>query len=143
LNDLLALTRSAFGIDIPIVRAPMDMGRLGAELVEELRSLAKGRTIQIDTVGDLGAWDKDRIGQVFSNLISNWIEYSFPNSTIVVTVEGTASDVMISVHNKGDPIAVDKLATIFAALTRGYPSQTTRRVQVTLELVSTLPSKLS
>jgi hypothetical protein len=53
LNDLLALTRSAFGTDIPIVRAPMDMGRLGAELVEELRSLAKGRTIQIDTVGDL------------------------------------------------------------------------------------------
>jgi signal transduction histidine kinase len=125
LNDLLAFTRSAFGTDIPIVRAPMDMGRLGTELVEEMRSLAKGRTIQIEIVGDSeGAWDKGRIGQVFSNLISNGIEYSFPNSTIAVTVEGNASDVMIAVHNKGDPIAEDKLTTIFEALTRGHPSQT-------------------
>jgi signal transduction histidine kinase len=81
LNDLLAFTRSAFGTDIPIVRAPMDMGRLGAEMVEEMRSLAKGRTIEIDIVGDTkGEWDKDRIGQAFSNLLSNGIEYSFPDT---------------------------------------------------------------
>jgi signal transduction histidine kinase len=128
LNDLLAFTRSAFGTDIPIVRAPMEMGRLGTEMVEEMRSLAKGRTIEISIVGDTeGAWDKDRIGQVFSNLISNGIEYSFPDSAISVTVEGTPSDVMISVHNKGEPIAVDKVATIFEALTRGDPSQTDQR----------------
>ena len=52
------------------------------------------------------------------------MEYSFPDSTISVTVEGTPSDVTIAVHNKDDPIAVDKLTTIFEALTRGHPSQT-------------------
>jgi signal transduction histidine kinase len=31
---------------------------------------------------------------------------------------------MISVHNKGEPIAEDKAATIFEALTRGHPSRT-------------------
>jgi signal transduction histidine kinase len=125
LNDLLAFTRSAFGTDIPIVRVPMEMGSLGTELVKEMQSLANSRTIEINIVGDTeGAWDKDRIGQVFSNLISNAIEYSFPDSTIAVTVEGTPSDVMISVHNQGEPIAVDKVATIFEALTRGKPSQT-------------------
>jgi signal transduction histidine kinase len=128
LNDLLAFTRSAFGTDIPIVRAPMDMGRLGTEMVEEMRSLAKGRTLEIDVVGNTkGEWDKDRIGQVFSNLLSNGIEYSFPDSTISVTVEETPSDVMISVHNKGEPIAEDKVATIFEALTRGHPSQMDQR----------------
>jgi len=125
LNDLLDITRSAFGADIPVVRAPMDMGALGVQLVEEMRSLSKGRTIEIDVVGDTeGAWDKARIGQVFSNLIGNAIEYSFPGGKIFVTVGGAPEGVIISVHNEGSPIAADKLATIFEALTRGQTSQT-------------------
>ena len=37
----------------------MDMGHLGVQLVEEMRSLAKGRTIEINVVGETeGAWDK-------------------------------------------------------------------------------------
>jgi hypothetical protein len=38
LNDLLDLTRSAFGTEIPIAKAPMDMGHVGLQLVEEMRS---------------------------------------------------------------------------------------------------------
>ena len=106
----------------------MEMGRLGTQLVEEMQSLANSRTIEINIVGDTaGAWDKDRIGQVFSNLISNALEYSFPDSTISVTVDGTQSDVVIAVHNKGDPIAPDKFATVFEALTRGQPSHADQR----------------
>ena len=124
LNDLLDITRSAFGTDIPIVRAPMDMGHLGTQLVEEMRSLAKGRTIEIDIVGHTeGAWDKARMGQVFSNLIGNAIQYSFPDSTIFVTVGQTPDGIVISVHNEGSPIAADKLLTIFEALTRGQLPQ--------------------
>lgn len=135
LNDLLAFTRSAFGTDIPIARAPMEMSCLGTQLVEEMRSLANSRTIEINIVGDTeGAWDKDRIGQVFSNLIGNALEYSFPDSTISVTVEGTQSEVVISVHNKGHPIAPDKFATIFEALTRGQPSHTDQRSSTHLGL---------
>ena len=122
LNDLLDITRSAFGTDIPIVRAPMEMGHLAVQLVEEMRSLSKGRTIAINVVGDTdGAWDKARIGQVFSNLIGNAIEYSFPDSCIFVTVGGAPDGVILSVHNEGSPIGADKLATIFEALTRGTP----------------------
>lgn len=124
LNDLLDITRSAFGTDIPIVRAPFDMGQLGVQLVEEMRSLAKGRTIKIDVVGDTeGAWDRARMGQVFSNLIGNAIQYSFLDSSIFVTVGGVPDGVIISVHNEGSPIAGGKLMTIFEALTRGQPLQ--------------------
>jgi signal transduction histidine kinase len=125
LNDLLDITRSAFGTDIPIDRAPMDMGHLGAQLVEEMRSLAKGRTIESNVVGETeGSWDRGRMGQVFSNLIGNAIQYSVPDSTVFVTVGGTPKGVIISVHNEGSPIAVDRLVTIFEALTRGQPPQT-------------------
>ena len=125
LNDLLDITRSAFGTDIPIVRAPMDMGHFGVQLVEEMRSLAKGRTIEINVVGETeGAWDKARIGQVFSNLIGNAIQYSFPGNIISVTVAGNPDGVTLSVHNEGSPIPAEKLVTIFEALTRGQPLQT-------------------
>ncbi len=124
LNDLLDITRSAFGTEIPVVRVPMDMGLLGVQLVAEMRSLAKGRTIEINVAGDTeGSWDRARIGQVFSNLIGNAIEYSYPGGNIFVTVGGAPEGVIISVHNEGSPIAVEKLSTIFEALTRGQTSQ--------------------
>jgi signal transduction histidine kinase len=105
LNDLLDITRSAFGTDIPIVRAPMNMGHLAVQLIEEMRSLANGRTIEINIAGELGgAWDRTRIGQVFSNLIGNAIQYSFPESIISVTVAGDPDGVTIAVHNEGSPI---------------------------------------
>jgi signal transduction histidine kinase len=125
LNDLLDITRSAFGTDIPIVRAPMNMGHLAVQLIEEMRSLANGRTIEINIAGELGgAWDRTRIGQVFSNLIGNAIQYSVPESIISVTVAGDPDGVTIAVHNEGSPIPPAQLMTIFEALTRGQPPRT-------------------
>jgi signal transduction histidine kinase len=120
LDDLLDITRSAFGTDIPVVKASMDLGQLGVQLVEEMRSLAPGRTIEINVAGETaGEWDRARIGQVVSNLIGNAVQYSPADSAIVVTVDGTGTDVVFSVHNGGAPIPPVHLATIFNALTRG------------------------
>lgn len=124
LDDLLDITRSSFGTEIPVTKAKMDMGELGVQLVEEMQTLANGRTIEIKIDGDTrGAWDKARMGQVFSNLIGNAVQYSAPSSTVLVTVRGSAREVTISVHNHGSPIPPDKLDTIFEALMRGQPSQ--------------------
>ena len=43
LNDLLDITRSAFGTEVPLVKAPMDMGELGVQLVDEMRALSTCR----------------------------------------------------------------------------------------------------
>ena len=120
LNDLLDLTRSSFGTEIPVVKAPMDMGQLGVQLVDEMRALSKDRDIQIKIAGDTeGAWDKARIGQVFSNLLGNALQYSFEHSPVSVTVAGADDQISISVHNVGAPIPADKIVTIFESLTRG------------------------
>ena len=120
LNDLLDITRSAFGTDIPIVRAPMNMGHLAVELGNEMQTIANGRTIEVTIAGNMdGAWDRARMGQVFSNLIGNAVQYSRPDSTIFVNVADDADRVAISVHNEGTTIPAEKLITIFEALTRG------------------------
>jgi len=120
LNEIFDVTLAAFGTDIPVVKARMDMGQLGLQLVEESRTVSNGRAIEISIVGKTeGQWDKARIGQVLSNLIGNALQYSPEHSVVHVTVAGQENDVLISVHNDGDPIPSGKIKVIFEAFTRG------------------------
>ena len=118
-TDLLDVTRARFGAGLPVTRAPMDMGFISRQLTEEMRAAYPARTILLEIAGDVkGEWDKARIGQVFSNLIGNAIQYSFKDTPVNITVKGTADKVMLSVHNEGIPIPTDKIRTIFDALSR-------------------------
>ena len=120
LNDLLDLTLTQFGTDIPVVKGPMDMGQLGIQLVDEMRTVSNSRPIEISVVGETGGeWDKGRIGQVFSNLIGNALQYSPENSVVEVTIAGQEDDVIISVHNDGKPIPSNTIKIIFESFTRG------------------------
>jgi signal transduction histidine kinase len=120
LNDLLYLTRSTFGMDIPIAKKRFDLGDLGQRIVEECRSIADDRPIQISVKGNtMGTWDEARLGQVFSNLIGNAIQYGRAGSAIDVYVEGDETEVQLSVRNEGDPISPQKLQVIFEPMTRG------------------------
>lgn len=123
-SDLLDVTRARFGSGLPVVRAPMDMGFVSRQLVDELRIAHPTRTILLKVQGDVkGEWDKARIGQVLSNLIGNAIQYSFKDSSIDVVVKGTLDEVVLSVHNEGVPVPVEKRKTIFDALSRAVTDQ--------------------
>jgi signal transduction histidine kinase len=114
LNDLLDLTRSAFGNDIPITKAPMEAGRLARDLVSEMRALSNSRPIELEVHGDTkGEWDGARLGQVFSNLIGNALQHSTDSTPITVTVAGSEEDVVIYVHNTGTEIPPEKLGRLF------------------------------
>ncbi len=118
-NNLLDVTRARFGASVPVVRASMNMGFVAHQIVEEVRVVHPARIIALAESGDLvGDWDKVRIGQVFSNLLANAIQYSFKESTINVGVAGAAEMVTLTVGNAGVTIPPDKLQSIFDPLTR-------------------------
>ena len=128
LDDLLELTRTSFGSEIPLRRMQIDMGVLGAQIVEEMRSLSEVRKIGIAVLGEtVGEWDQARLGQVFSNLIGNALQYSPADSTVDVKIVGEADHVSISVKNDGDPIPLDEQKTIFKPLKRGTDSGSAAR----------------
>jgi signal transduction histidine kinase len=119
IKNLLDVTRARFGASLPVVRAPMDIGFVGHQVVDEMRILYPARDIIMNASGDLkGKWDKARIGQVFSNLLSNAIQYGFKDTPIDITIVGHLEAVEIIVHNTGRPIPSDKINTIFDPLTR-------------------------
>jgi signal transduction histidine kinase len=120
LDQLLDLTRARLGSGIPVIRAHMDMAFVSRQLVDEMRAMHPDRTFNLEISGDTeGEWDKPRIGQVFSNLLGNAVQYGFTDSPIGVTIKGDSEEIVLSVHNDGVPIPSDKIGRIFRSLTRG------------------------
>ena len=119
LTDLLELTRAGFGSELPVAKQKMDMGLLARELTEEMQAFHPDRVIVLKTTGDMeGQWDKTRMGQIFSNLIGNAVQYSFKDTPIIVTLKGKPEEIILLVHNEGTPIPADKIDKIFDSLTR-------------------------
>ena len=118
--DLLDLTRARMGSGLPIKREPMVMSTLAEQIVQESRvQFAKRSILLTVSVNSEGEWDSSRMGQVFSNLISNAIQYGAPDSPITVTIGGNESMVNISVHNVGPEMSPSQVSTIFNSFTRG------------------------
>jgi len=118
-DHLLDLTRARLGSGIPVIKASMDMGFVSKQLVDEMRTRYPNRTFTLKISGNTeGEWDKPRIGQVFSNLLGNAVQYGFKDSPINVALEGEADAVVLSVHNEGVPIPADAIGRIFESLIR-------------------------
>jgi len=119
-GNLLDLTRSRIGTGLPIVKTPMDIGALAQQVVDEIQVQHPDRSIVFEANGDTaGECDATRIGQLFSNLIGNAIQYGAKNLPIHVSVNGDAQGVSISIHNHGDPIPANQLTKLFHSFTRG------------------------
>lgn len=119
LDQLLDLTRARLGSGLQIIREPMDMAFVARQLVDEMRTTHPENSFTVEASGDTeGMWDRPRIGQVFSNLLGNAVQYGFKDLPINVSIKGEPHDVSVSVHNDGVPIPPNAVAGIFEALVR-------------------------
>ncbi len=124
IDKLLDVTRARFGAGLPVIRGTMNIGFVARQVVDEVRVINPTREIELSLSGNLaGEWDKARIGQVFSNLLGNAIQYGFQGSPIGVDVKGDEpAAVTVSVRNEGVPIPPEIIGKIFDPLTRGAPN---------------------
>jgi len=60
-----------------------------------------------------GWWDRERLGQVLSNLLTNAAKYAPATTPITVTVEGDGATVTVCVRDEGIGIAADDLPQLF------------------------------
>jgi signal transduction histidine kinase len=111
---LLDFTRSRLGGGIPIERAPMNLGKLAHDVVNELSAVYPTRTIEVDARESLtGDWDCARLSQVLSNLTSNALEHGSATAPVLVAVKGDEDEVTIAVRNVGPQIPLGQLNGIF------------------------------
>jgi PAS domain S-box-containing protein len=102
IDQILDFTRSRMGGGIPIRPARCDLARICEEVVDELRHAHPAARLELESTGDTtGAWDPDRMAQVFSNLAGNAIQHSILAEARIV-IDGSRPDrVVASIHNVG------------------------------------------
>jgi sigma-B regulation protein RsbU (phosphoserine phosphatase) len=123
IEQILDLTRSRLAGGLEIVPAPVDLGEVLTQVVEELRIAHPARPILLRCPSPLVAnVDRDRIEQVFSNLVGNAIDHGLAGTP--VTIEASANgirgaEVVVRIHNQGPPIPEELHAKLFDPFRRG------------------------
>lgn len=118
-GQLLDLTRSRIAGGISLERQPTDLSAVVSEVVDELRRAYPGR--QIAWTGDNSVAanaDRDRLAQVFSNLVGNALEHGDPAQPVTVRLSGEDGSAVLTVHNEGPPISPDLLPVLFEPFRR-------------------------
>jgi phosphoserine phosphatase RsbU/P len=118
-GQLLDLTRSRIAGGITLDKAPVDVGGVVAEVVDELRRAYPNREIRWVAAAGLHAnADRDRLAQVLSNLIGNALEHGDPTQPVTIDMKMVGNDVALAVHNQGPPIPPEFMKYLFEPFRR-------------------------
>lgn len=118
-NDLLDLTRTRLGGGIPVTPKHMDLTPVCHQVMSEFEATHPGSRLRFESEGDLhGEWDSDRLQQVISNLVANALQYGGDDGRVSVVAQAHGDEVVLRVHNGGEPIPENALLSIFEPMVR-------------------------
>jgi len=114
-DDLLFLARQESGL-VPIRRDRTNLAQLIQNVVEEQQAIAQEKNLSLTYTSpssDLFIQaDADQLTRLFTNLIANAIHYT-PAGTVTVTLQTTASQILITVQDTGIGIPDKDLSHVF------------------------------
>jgi hypothetical protein len=119
LNDLIDFNRTNLGLGIHIAPTGVNLARLFADALEQLRVSHPARQIELQVTGNVnGTWDPHRLHQVLNNLVLNAIKHGARDASVRVMIVGTPGEVEFSIHNRGRMIERSLLHHLFNPLVR-------------------------
>jgi len=121
-DDLLLLARLDQGR--PLERAPVDLTRLTAAAVDDLRVIAPGRPVVYESNGAVVVnGDEHRLRQVLANLLENARTHTPPTAPVEVSVAMVGDDALIEVQDHGPGMSPDEAGRAFERFWRADPSR--------------------
>lgn len=121
-KEVLDFTQAKLGDGIPIHPAPLELASLLRRTVDDVLVTQPERTIALSGVAEaVGAWDEDRLQQVFINLITNALKHSPEGSAVAIDLQAPAERVVVTITNanRGRPIPAELMPVLFEPFTRG------------------------
>jgi signal transduction histidine kinase len=137
LNTLMDITEAEAGM-MKLHRTPADLGQLTREVVELYQYVAEEKKIAIHTVLPAHCAanvDRNRIRQVFANLLDNAIKYTPENGSVTITVRDDSDQAVATFRDTGMGIPAAEQEKIWARLYRGDKSRSQRGLGLGLSLV--------
>jgi signal transduction histidine kinase len=120
IGNLLDFTRTRLGGALPLLASTTDVGKTCEEIVAELGAYNPERDLRLKLSGDLtGTWDQTRLEDALSNLISNALKHGRGDGPVTIQARGEADEVVVRIHNEGDPIPREMQKVIFDPLVCG------------------------
>lgn len=136
-SDLLDFTRARLGGGMKTNQQPIELHKLVADNLEEVRLAWPGRQLAHEACGEGPAYaDPDRLQQVLSNLVNNALTYGDKARPVTVTSTIDPGGMELRVHNCGAAIPQHLQAHIFEPMTRGGEDLSRRSVGLGLYIVS-------
>lgn len=122
IGQLADFTRARLGGGFALDIAPVDMGEICRDVVNELR-LASTVALQQTSRGDLhGAWDADRLTQALINIAGNAVDHAAPATPVLIDAHEEDQGVAVEITNTGPCIPPELLPQIFTAFRRAETS---------------------
>jgi signal transduction histidine kinase len=121
-TELLDLSRLDAGV-VPLNRAPINIAAFLDDVVREAMVNADGAghavRFEVSVPSIVVPGDRERLHQVFANLLDNAARHSPPGGTVTVRAERLGAHVLLSVSDEGDGIPVADRERVFERFTRG------------------------
>ncbi|MFN8637170.1 MAG: PAS domain S-box protein [Chloroflexota bacterium] len=114
ISDLVDTARIEDG-RLELRRTRLDLVALVYDLAEQFQPMSAAHAIRVEAPdGPVeGSWDRERIGQVIQNLLTNAIKYSPDGTEIVMAVSDLGSEVQFAVQDRGVGIPPALLPRLF------------------------------
>ena len=137
LNTLMDITEAEAGM-MKLQRVPVDLCQLVREVVELYQYVAEERKVTLHT--ELPAaceadMDRNRIRQVFANLLDNAIKYTPEGGRVTIAVRDEPDQAVAVFRDTGIGIPAEEQEKIWARLYRGDKSRSQRGLGLGLSLV--------
>jgi signal transduction histidine kinase len=118
IDELLDVSRLQQG-RVEMRLAEIDLADVVREVAERMRLLSKGHEIEAKIEGTAPiVADRDRIEQVFENLVGNAIKYSPESGRIDVSLRVNGTNANVSVRDQGIGVAPGEVEKIFGLFYR-------------------------
>jgi signal transduction histidine kinase len=116
--DLLDVERLRAGHSLTLRMVRCDVAALVEEVAQD-QGLMREHGLLVDVARPLRATvDPDALRRVLENLIGNAFKYGAAGTAVQLRARSTDDEILISVHNVGDPISASELEGLFEPFAR-------------------------
>jgi signal transduction histidine kinase len=118
IQNLLDASRLRAGQSLKMEFEECNFEMLVQEVVEDL-SFAYGERFIVVSDSEIRAFcSRKEIRRVIENLAINAVKYGAPSTPITLTLQQTETQIGLTIHNEGDPIALDAQSILFQQFRR-------------------------